>query len=226
MNRKKVFTENLLNWRIINDFDSEFLWRNSKDPYEIIISEMLLKKTTRVQVKNVWNIFIEIFPSFYSLVEADNEDIKKIIKPLGLENNRSSELHKMAKVIVDDYSGKVPNSLDKLLELPGVGQYVSNAVLCFAFHNDIAIVDRNVVRIICRVFSKCSIKARPRTDRNIWSFVQTLIPQGKGLDFNYSILDFTNIICTSKKPKCNSCKMADICDYNLKKGIWNKQYLK
>ena len=75
MKRKKVFSENLLNWRQINNFDLLFPWRNSKDPYEIIISEMLLKKTTRGQVKNVWSKFIESYPSFYSLAKADIQDI-------------------------------------------------------------------------------------------------------------------------------------------------------
>lgn len=220
--QKSQFGGRLLNWRKRNNPDSTFPWRNSRDPYEILVSEVLLVKTTRGQVQRMWHSFVDKFPDVDSLASADEEGLKAVIKPLGLEHKRARGLKEMARQLVSKRGGSVPDDKEELLGLKGVGRYVANAVLCFAFDQDAALVDTNILRIIHRCFSAGSDSARPRNDMDLWGLVGRLMPVGKGREFNLAILDFANLVCTSKLPKCSSCPMGDICDYNMRRGLWRK----
>jgi A/G-specific adenine glycosylase len=213
--KRRQFGENLLLWRQENNPDSIFPWRNTEDPYEILVTECLLKKTTRTQVANMWPQFVEKFPDVYSLKKSDIRTLKKIIKPLGMVNIRTLMLKKLAQIIVENYNGKIPEKKEELMKLPGVGGYVANAVLCFAFNKDVSMIDTNVMRVLHRVFSLNSTKARPRTDKKLWEFVEKLPPSGTGRNFNLAILDFAGMVCKSKNPKCEACVMRNICDYYL-----------
>ena len=118
-----------------------------------------------------------------------------------------------AKEILTNHNGKVPNSKNDLLSLPGVGPYSANAVLCFAFNHDVSMVDTNILRVLQRVFSLKSNSPRPRQDKKIWEFAESLPPKGSGKEFNYGILDFAAKVCTSRNPKCNTCVLNGMCDY-------------
>lgn len=208
-----MFCRNVLSWRKKNNFDSIYPWRNSKDNYKILLSEILLKKTTRSQVAEQWDNFIKNFPNFQSLNTADLRKVRSVIKPLGLERVRSVQLKSLSKEILRSYNGKLPKSKKELLMLPGVGPYTANAILCFAFQHDVSMVDTNIMRVVKRVFSIVTNKTRERTDKKIWRFVEDLPPKGKGKVFNYAILDFASEVCTARNPKCPTCPMRKICDY-------------
>jgi len=213
--KRQEFGKNLLKWRQKNNPDSIFPWRNTEDPYEILVTECLLKKTTRTQVAKMWPEFVEKFPDVYSLKNADVRVLKKIIKPLGMVNIRSAMLKKLAEKIIKNYNGKIPDEKEELLQLPGVGGYVANAVLCFAFKKDVSMIDTNIMRVLHRVFSLNSDKARPRMDKKLWEFVENLPPKGSGRDFNLAILDFAGEVCRPANPKCEKCIMNKMCDYYL-----------
>ena len=190
-----------------------YQWRNTKSRYKILLSEVLLKKTTRKQVSKEWRNIISLCKNFEELKKIDLRKLKKVLRPLGLEHTRSKNLKDLSAKIIDEFNGRVPKTKEELLSLPGVGPYTANAVLCFAFQHDVSMLDVNITRVLKRVFSLGSKKSRDRTDKHLWEFAENLPPKGKGKEFNYAILDFAGEVCTVKNPKCGTCPMRKICDY-------------
>ena len=207
------FSKILLSWRKSNNFDSLYPWRNSKSKYKILLSEVLLKKTTRKQVASEWESITKKFRNFNDLKKTEMRKLKKVLRPLGLEHTRSKNLKELSAKIIDEFHGRVPKTKEDLLSLPGVGPYTANAVLCFAFQHDVSMLDVNITRVLKRVFSLGSKKSRDRTDKQMWEFAENLPPKGKGKEFNYAILDFAGEVCTVRNPKCDTCPMRKICDY-------------
>ena len=211
------FVKEILQWYEHNKRDYLF-WRNTNNPYFILISEIMLQKTTVKQVQELIHKFIEHFPTPKDLVDAPLEDIKKIITPLGMEHKRAERLKKLGIVLIEKFGGKIPETEEELLSLPGVGQYIANGVLCLAFNREAPLVDTNIVRILERVFDIRSNRARARTDEKIWEFVKGITPSNKSREINLALLDHGALICTAKKPKCPICPLNKIC-IAYQKGI-------
>lgn len=191
----------------------DFPWRRTNDPYRILITEILLRKTTANQVNSIYHEFFREFPSIHHLAVSSEEKLEKILYPLGMEKKRSKELSKLSIYLVENHRGQVPANMEKLLELHGVGRYTAGGVLCQAYKKDTAMVDTNVVRVMIRYFGFESSRKRPRDDSKLWDFVEKLIPKGKCRDFNLGVIDFATAICISKKPKCEICPLNRYCDY-------------
>jgi A/G-specific adenine glycosylase len=204
MGKEQIFTKRLLAWFSSNA--RNFPWRNEIDPYKILVAEKLLQQTTYGHVLKVYNSFFEKFPNVQDLAKAEISEIENTIRQLGFQRQRAKQLKKMALRLLDKHSGKIPSKKEALLELSGVGEYVSSAVLCFAFNKDEPIVDMNVRRVTKRYFSW------EDKDREIQKRMKRLVPKGKGRQFNWGIIDFSALIC-SRKPKCNKCFLLDFCSY-------------
>jgi len=209
---KKV-QKNLLNWS--KESSIRYPWRNTNDSYKILISEILLHKTDSKKVKNLYPKFMKKFPTIHQLYSSNNAELMKLIKDIGLFY-RINRLKTIAIQIVDQYNGEVPQTKKELISLYGVGDYISNAVLCFAFKQRVPIVDTNVIRIYQRIFDVQSAKSRPRTDKKIWDFAEKLLPHKKYVEYNYALLDFASELCKAKKPLCGICIMNDMCSYYQK----------
>ena len=207
------FANLILEWH--NDHKKKFGWRETQDPYRILISEILLHKTDSKKVEKVYPAFIGKFPTVYHLYRAVPEEINNLIKDIGLFY-RGKRLKKIAEKIVNQFEGNIPDNKENLISLYGAGEYISNAVLCFAFKKRVPIVDTNVIRVYERVFNIKSSKSRPRTDKEIWNFAEKMLPRSSYVEYNYSLLDFASEICKAKKPLCNICLVKNICEY--KKG--------
>jgi A/G-specific adenine glycosylase len=211
---RQIFTSRLLRWYKNNK--RVFPWRKTKNPYAILIAELLLRKTTANQVKAIYENFLKSFPDVKSLARASEKELYDMLRPLGMEYKRANLLIKFAEYVLNTYNGNIPKNLEDLLDIPGVGYYSANALLCFAFNSDTAIVDTNVLRVIERVFNIKSNKGRPRDDLGIWEFANTLTRPGKARALNLAILDFAALICKSRAPKCGDCILNDICYYKIK----------
>ena len=213
--RKKQtrFSKLLLEWRKENNFDQLYPWRNTGNKYRILLSELLLKKTTRKQVAQEWRSIVNQCSSFEEIVTCDLRTLKKVLRPLGLENTRSKSLKDISKKITTEFKGRVPKTKESLLSLPGVGPYTANAVLCFAFGHDVSMLDVNIMRVLCRVFSVDSKSSERTTGKSLLDFAESLPPRNMGKEFNYAILDFAGDVCTSRKPNCDNCPLKQICDY-------------
>ncbi|MEM3665684.1 MAG: hypothetical protein QW222_01225 [Candidatus Bathyarchaeia archaeon] len=208
---KKEFANLLLEWWQSNKKD--FPWRRTNNPYTIMISEMLLRKTTARQVSGIFEKFFARFPNAKALAEASEKEIEELIKPLGMEHKRAILLKKLASELLKSYRGAVPALQGDLLKLPGVGRYAANAVLCFAFGKDVPLVDVNAIRVFQRVFGFKSQKRRAKDDTAFWEYVAEAIPLGKSRDFNLAIIDFAHEVCRPKRPKCAICPLRAICKY-------------
>lgn len=208
---KKLFKTKLLIWWKKNKRD--FSWRNTNNAYELIIAEIMLRKTTSQQVSKLYDTFIEIYPSPFILKNAVNEDLVNLLKPLGMEKIKAETLIKFATVVVENFNGEIPLNTKELLSLPGIGKYSANALLSLICNESAPMVDTNFIRILERLFNYKSAKSRAREDIEVWEFAKTIIPENKSGDFNLAILDFAALICTARLPKCKECFFTDFCYY-------------
>ncbi|MEL7663228.1 MAG: hypothetical protein AAGU10_03750 [Methanosarcina mazei] len=211
--KKDIFVESLILWHKNNK--RHFEWRSTKDPYKILVAEVMLQKTDASKVESVYSKFIKKYSDPYILANSDISEIEREIHLLGI-HQRAERLIKMAETLVYKFNGKVPETKPELMELFGVGDYISNAVLCFAYNKDVPLLDTNIVRILSRVFSIKSEKTRPRTDKQMWETMESIIPSGKAKEFNLSLLDFSAKVCTAKNPKHEVCPLKYICDHYIK----------
>lgn len=205
----KVFVQLLMEWGENNLRDFE--WRKEKDAYRVLIAEILLQKTDVKKVAEVYPKFIDKYPNIEAISKASLQEISQLLKPLGIYNEKAERLKKIAKIILEAHDGKIPKDKEKLRNMPGIGNYISNAVLCLAFNEDLPMLDTNSIRVINRVFGISSSKSRPRTDENYWQLLEKMMPKGKGKEFNLALLDFGSLVCTARKPKCPICPLKNIC---------------
>jgi len=174
----------------------------------------MLQKTGANQVEKVFPEFIKAHPDTKSIVQLKEEELARELKPLGLFNRRARDLKKAAKMILEN-DNMVPKTKQELKELPGVGEYIANALLCFAFDQPTPIVDSNVGRIIKRFFS-FPVKSAPSRDKKLLEYMEELMPRVHFKEFNYALLDFAALRCLPRAPRCDDCPINDHCDYFAK----------
>jgi len=185
---QKQFVKKLLCWG--NENQRIFPWRKTKNPFYILIAEMMLQKTDAEKVAKIYPKLIKKYSTPYRLARANIRELKKELHYLGI-HSRAGRMKKMAQKIVNQFNGKVPQNEGVLLSFSGVGPYIANAVLCFAFNKDVPLVDTNVIKILKIFLNIKSKQKRPRNDRGLWDRVQKIIPAGRGKLFNRSIIDLS-----------------------------------
>lgn len=206
------FRNGLLEWFKI--YRRDFPWRSQqKDPFHVLIAEILLQKTNAVKVEKIFVPLTERFRTPNETCTVNVSELEAFVKPLGLIY-KARRLHNIACSIVFNYASIVPQTISELLSLDGVGNYIANAVLCFGYSQRRAIVDSNVVRIYDRVFSVKSSKRRARDDTAVWAFAEMMLPLHEFQNFNYALLDFASIVCTHSNPKHEICPFTSFCHYN------------
>jgi len=197
----KEVGEKLLHW--YNKYGRRFSWRGTRDPYKILIAEFLLQKTQARTVERHYEEFLKKFPSFKDLSCADVTQVKRSIKSLGLAY-RASRLVTIAKKVVERYAGSLPHSMEELLQLRGVGCYTAGAVLCFAFGEQIPLVDTNVMRIARRAFGV-------RSDTEARDILSKMMPKDRCREFNWALIDLGALICCPRDLRCDECPLDEVC---------------
>lgn len=185
-------------------------WRTTNDAWQILLAEVLLRKTTSIQAATVYNQLAFYTP--YELVSINIEALAHILRPLGIHYVRAKQLRQIAQIVIDT-KGEVLKSDELLRMLPGVGRYISNSVRCCAYGVPSPAMDTNLIRVMNRVFGWKSQLKRPREDRRLWETAEKLVPANKPREFNWGVLDFAASICTYRKPKCHICPISEICNY-------------
>lgn len=218
---KKIIGNLLLEWWEKNK--RKFSWRRTSRPYNVLIAEMLLRKTTAKQVEEEYRGFIKKYPNPKVLSEAEERELSDRLRPLGMEYMRAKLFLKFGKAIMREFKGRVPSTKEELLELPGVGLYSTNAVLSFSQNKNVPLVDTNFIRIIDRVFGFKSEKSRARNDKKIWEFATMLIPKGKSKEFNLAVLDFAAVLCKAKNPRCDICPIINYCIFDKETMVKDKK---
>lgn len=204
--------------RLLNWFPSNhriFRWREDTSAYVVLISEILLKKTTAQAVDRFLPSFLERYPDVKSLSGARIADLRHTLQPLGLSQQRATQLHALARAVSSCPGGRIPCSRDELLLLPGVGPYTANSILCVAFGTAAPIVDTNVARILTRVFGVNSSTYEPRRCPVLWAIAAAVA--GKRSDSarraNWALLDLGAMVCISRTPRCAICPLRPICSF-------------
>lgn len=205
---RRKFQQRLLRWYARNRRDLP--WRKTSEPYKILVSEVMLQQTQVYRVIPKYKEFLKKYPSIEALASASVSDVEATWRPLGY-NIRPVRLHAIAQEAVSRYRGKIPDSLEALQALKGIGRYTAGAVLSFAFRKDAPILDTNVMRLLHRVFLGPGRPERSKGLKRLWDLSAALIPKGKGYDFNQALMDFGALVCTARNPACPTCPMMPIC---------------
>jgi A/G-specific adenine glycosylase len=184
-------------------------WRRTRDPWQILVSEVMLQQTQVARVIPKWQAFVERFPTAVSCAAAEQGDVVRLWEGLGY-HRRAVMLHKCAVVVEREHAGAVPSSLPELLRLPGIGPYTARAVRVFAYEYDDAVLDTNVGRVLARalVGQRCTVAEAQ-------SLADSLVALGDGWAWNQGMLDLGAIVCTKKRPNCLTCPVASECAWRL-----------
>jgi A/G-specific adenine glycosylase len=207
--RIRVFQRRLLRWYTRHGRDLP--WRHTRDPYRILVSEVMLHQTQVDRVIPKYNEWLTAYPTFEALAAAPLEEAEKLWRPLGY-NFRPERLHRIAQYVVNELDGKLPNTFEELIALPGIGRYTAGAILSFAFRQDAPIVDTNVRRLIQRFFGVHGDPNNTPVEKQIWHLAETLIPHGGAFIFNQALIDFGALVCTARDPTCPKCLFKDLCE--------------
>jgi A/G-specific adenine glycosylase len=205
---RRAFQQRLLSWYDRNKRDLP--WRNTADPYNILVSEIMLQQTQVDRVIPKYLEFLTKYPTLEALANAPVEEVKDIWYPLGY-NVRPLRLHSIAREAVEKYGGKIPADPETLQGLKGIGRYTAGAVLSFAFGQAAPILDTNVRRVLFRVFLGEGDPKRYSLQKELWELSEALIPADKVYDFNQALMDFGATVCTARKPVCLVCPLNEIC---------------
>jgi A/G-specific adenine glycosylase len=186
-------------------------WRETRDPYRILVSEMMLVQTTVAAAIPYFHRFLARFPSVQSLADAPESDVLKAWEGLGYYR-RARQLQAAARTIVAEHGGTVPQSLDALRSLPGVGRYVAGAIRSFAFDLPAPIVEANTQRVLSRLLALEGELTSPRTIERLWRAAERLVPEQGAGAFNQAIMELGATICAPKAPSCLLCPVATDCE--------------
>lgn len=198
----------LLTWFAANRRDLP--WRHSRDPYQILVSEVMLQQTQVDRVLPYYQAFLEQFPDAGALAAAPTADVIKIWAGLGY-NRRAVNLQRTAQYVVDQLDGVFPSDVESLKKLPGIGPYTAGAIACFAFEQDVAFVDTNIRRVLHRIFVGVDVPASTVSEKALVALGEAAVPPGNGWLWNQAIMEFGALQCTARKPACVICPMQSVC---------------
>jgi len=207
--------ENVIEWYKENG-RLNLPWRNTSNPWVILLAGCLLRKTTSRQVERIYSDFIQKYSTPHMIIADSISNIQDSIVSLGLGNIRARQMKIMAEQIITENNGKVPSSFKALKKLHGVGNYIASEVCLIAFGESRALMDTNMIRLLKRVFvTMGSPRKRPHTDKELWKFASEFVPQDilKAKMYNFGVLDLGNSICTSRNPQCDFCPCLAFCAY-------------
>ncbi len=211
MNNKleEYFSSPLLKW--FAQYGRKNLpWQSPKDPYRIWISEIMLQQTQVTTVIPYFNRFIEQFPTIHHLAEANDDKVLALWSGLGYYS-RARNLHKTAQLITQNYLGLMPQTLEQLTELPGIGQSTAAAILAQAYNLPTAILDGNVKRVLTRFFRIAGWPEQASIKKKLWSLAEECMPKQHCADYTQAIMDLGATCCTLKKPQCTLCPLQTHC---------------
>jgi A/G-specific adenine glycosylase len=196
------FRRKLLSWYRAHARDLP--WRESRDPYRIWLSEIMLQQTRVAAVIEHYQEFLRRFPTVEKLAEVCESSVLAAWSGLGYYR-RARRLHAAAKVVVREHNGSFPRVAEQLQELPGIGRYTSAAIASIAFGEQVAVVDGNVERVLLR------LSGRPLTGERLWKAANFLLDARQPGDFNQAMMELGATVCTPRAPMCLTCPGMEFC---------------
>jgi A/G-specific adenine glycosylase len=206
---KKKIQKALLKW-----FDAEkraMPWRETRDPYRIWVSEIMLQQTQVKTVIPYYERWVRAFPTVDKLARAREEKVLKLWEGLGYYS-RARNLHRAAKRVHKELEGCVPDTLEDILQLPGIGRYTAGAILSIAFDQPLPVLDGNVKRVLSRLFALKENGGTTASENRLWALAGELLPQKRCGDFNQSLMELGATVCLPRNPMCLLCPLASLCE--------------
>ena len=204
----REFQRRLLAWYAVHQ--RPLPWRRTRDPYKILVSEIMLQQTQVDRVIPKYRQFLRRYPTVGALARARAPELRKLWYPLGY-NVRPLRLRRIAQRAMEEHAGRIPATYDGLLAMEGIGRYTAGAVLSFAFNQDAPIVDTNVARVLSRYFGLAGRRQPPAARRDLWALAQAVIPPGQGYAINQAMMDLGAMVCAARRPRCPACPLRRSC---------------
>jgi A/G-specific adenine glycosylase len=205
---RQRFRRRLLAWYRVHG--RRLPWRNTSDPYHILVSEVMLQQTQVDRVLPKYHEWLEKYPSLEALASASEDDVAATWRPLGY-NVRPRRLHAIARESVTRYGGELPPDEQTLRSFKGIGAYTAGAIRSFAFRQRAAILDTNVARVLFRVFVGRGNPKAHATRKHLWAVSEVLVPRKDVFDFNQALMDLGAMVCVARKPRCLVCPLTKLC---------------
>src|SRR5258706_10801773 len=201
---RRRFRRKLLAWCDANG--RSLTWRDTSDPYHILVSEIMLQQTQVDRVLPKYHEWLEKYPSFEALAVAPEADVTATWYPLGY-NIRPKRLQSIAREAVASYGGQLPSDQETLLSFKGIGEYTAGAIRSFAFRQRAAILDTNVARVMFRVFVAKGDPKGHAMKKHLWRLSETVMPSRRAFDFNQALMDLAAMVCVARNRNCLICPM-------------------
>ena len=201
-----MIQKNLISW--FKKEQRALPWRETYDPYQVWISEIMLQQTQVATVLPYFERFMKALPTLSALAEADENTLLKLWEGLGYYS-RAHNLQKAARIVLNEHGGVFPDSYEAILTLPGIGPYTAGAICSIAYNQDRPIVDGNIVRVISRLDD-----FREEVKGNMpyfWKRAEELLPKGDARLFNQGLMELGALVCTPKSPRCSVCPLNEFC---------------
>jgi A/G-specific adenine glycosylase len=183
-------------------------WRRTRDPWAVLVSEVMAQQTGVDRVIPYYHAFLERFPDPSSCAAAPPAEVLRLWAGLGY-NRRGLNLHRCAIALVDRHGGDVPADLSALLELPGIGPYTARAILAFAFEQHVGVVDTNVGRVLARW------SGRPLATAEAQALADELVPEGWAWEWNQAVMELGAVVCRRRRPECAQCPVRTGCAWSV-----------
>jgi A/G-specific adenine glycosylase len=196
----------VLHWYAENARDLAF--RRTIDPWSVLVSEVIAQQTQAARAAEAWTRFIAQFPTPAALASASPATVIRAWRSLGY-NRRAVALRGAAIAIVDDHGGRVPDTYDELVRLPGIGPYTARAVLAIAFNRPVAALDTNIRRVVGRAF----VGAESVPPRSFQALADGFVPVGRAATWTHALMDIWAAFCRARDPRCDACPLARHCNF-------------
>jgi A/G-specific adenine glycosylase len=198
----------LVNWYAHGHRDLP--WRRERDPYRILVAEMMLVQTTVAAVVPYYERFLQRFPDVSALARGDEISVLKSWEGLGYYR-RARQLHAAARAIVERHAGEFPQDEEAILALPGVGRYIAGAIISFAFNRPAPIVEANTRRVLARWLALEGDITSSATQDELWRAAEQVVPNDNAGTFNQAFMELGAVLCTVRDPACLLCPVASCC---------------
>ncbi|MFY0675027.1 MAG: A/G-specific adenine glycosylase [Bacteroidia bacterium] len=210
--------DGLLEWYRVNG--RSLPWRETKDPYKVWLSEIILQQTRVNQGLPYYLKFVNNYPNVRSLASANEQQVLNDWQGLGYYS-RARNLHAAAKQVVNEFNGQFPSTYEDIITLKGVGEYTAAAISSIAFNEPRAVLDGNVFRVLARVFNMHEDIAASASRKIFQAKADEFLDKANPAQFNQAIMDFGALQCTPKSPACITCPLNMLCE-GLEKGKVNQ----
>jgi A/G-specific adenine glycosylase len=212
------FSKYLIDW--YNDNKRDLPWRNTQEPYLIWVSEIILQQTRVNQGLDYYYNFIRNFPDVYSLSRAQEQEVLRVWQGLGYYS-RARNMHKASKIIVDEYKGVFPSTIDAIKSLPGIGDYTASAIASFSFNMLYAVLDGNVFRVLSRYFGIDTPIDTSKGKSEFQILATQCIDKNQPSIHNQAIMEFGALQCVPVNPHCDVCRLNQTCHaYQHETVVW------